>query len=352
MGLTRLAKAQKEIALMPVAIRRDNEKALEYIQFMASRTNTDVKSWDVFDRFGGEDYTVEEDGNTFRTLLKDKREIGKVFFELIEEGKNKKKEEKKSILDEMPQLVEALEERMQSQLEGRKIQLKRAITQHVRNATNYGQRMQNEHANMIRVRTELEALEGGSVVDVVRAELEDCLGEGYWTNPVFDGGFLYLNTAANVVNAHKNKKANIDITVDLGQLAVKIDLNSFAMWVIPYKNNLRTQTNHYHPHVSHGRICWGDGIDQVHQWTKDLKLGSILKLLYSLLHNYSDDAPYCHLATFKRDTTKKYGRIAEEIKHPDRRPKPKKKPTPNLDRLADAPAEEAPQIFADVPVDG
>jgi hypothetical protein len=63
-------------------------------------------------------------------------------------------------------------------------------------------------------------------------------------------------------------------------------------------------------------------------------------MLYSLLHNYSDSAPYCHLNSFKVEG-KKYGRIGEALKHPDRRKK--KKETPKLNKMAEqnaAPAEE------------
>lgn len=331
MALAKLAKVQKEISLQPPNLRKANEKALEYIQFMASRTNTDIKSWDVFDTFGGPPEPVEG-GTPRRTLLTDKREIGKVFFELIEKAKEKKKEQKKSALDEMPQLLEALQHRVEAQLEGRKATIKRTIRQHIGNAENYHTRMRREHADMLKLTYELTTLEGGDTVDIIRQELDECLKEGYWINPIFENGLLYLNTATNIINTHKNKRANVDISVDLGQFAVKIDLNSFAMWVIPYKNNLRARS-YYHPHVStNGRICWGDGSDQLHNWTSQFKIGSILKLLYSLLHNYSDSAPYCHLYCFKEEA-KKYGRIAEALKHPDRRQK-KKKATPNLEKLS------------------
>jgi hypothetical protein len=330
MALAKLAQVQKEIDAQPEGLRRANLKSLEYIQFMASRTNTDIKKWNIWEMFGAPDAE--------KTLLADKREVGKVFFEFLEKASAKK--EKKSFLDEMPELLQALQGRIEGQLTEHKNVLKRSIRTHVSRADDYYEYIKRELKAMVKCRIELEALEGGDPLANIRNGLDEVLSEGYWINPIFDGGFLYLNTASNIINTYKKKSAGVDISVDLGQFAVKIDLNSFAMWVIPYKNNLRSVSNHYHPHVStNGRICWGDGSDQVHRWTSQLDLGSVLKLLYSLLHNYSDHAPYCHLNAFK-DNSKKYGRIAEGLKHPDRRKKVKK--TPLVDKLSEqaAPAEE------------
>jgi len=329
MTLAKLAQTRKNIEDQPMPLREDNIKAFEYIQYVASRTNTDIKKWDLFERFGTEG---EE-----KTLLKDKKAINKIFFDIIEKDQENKK---KSILNEIPQLLSALQTQLEARKEERIRVLKRSVISNTQRANDYYRRFEIELENIISSQVELESLESGDPISHIRDELDDVLSQGYWINPVFEDGYLYLNTATDVVNVLKDKKRNLDIIVNLGQFSVKINLRSFQLRVIPYKNNLRS-SNHFHPFVSSdGKICWGSSREQVTKWIGELKIGSVLQLLYALLHKYSEhNRPWRPLQYFKTDV-KKYGRIAEELKHPYR----KKKKTPKLDKMAEnnAPAQEIP----------
>jgi hypothetical protein len=237
---------------------------------------------------------------------------------------------------DIPELREAIEAKVESQIANRKRDLENAVKNALARIKTYQRRIREAFSDVSTARTELERLTGNEPVDIVMQEIEEVLTEGCWINPVINDGYLYLNTKNHVVMTCKNSKANVDTTIDFGQLAVEIDLNSFCMSVIPYKNNLRYKkpgqdgSGFFHPYIcDDGEICWGNGSDQVDEWISELKIGSVLKLLYSLLMNYHEDTtPWCAIHFFRE--AKKYGRCSEDLKHPDKKKTTKKKEEPPL----------------------
>lgn len=338
MGLTRLGKAEKTILKQGEELQKANLKALEYIKFLAARTNTDIKSVNPFEAFG-------VDGAEEETLITDRREIGKIFLSQLEE---KQDERETAGLENMPELVSALKERVAATLDQKKRTLERNIRSNLSRANTYQQRVDEELNQLAQQRVELMNLNGEDPSEFVLDEVSAVLKEGYWVNPVYEDGFLYLNTKNHVVCKHTNKQTKVDITVDMGQLAVKVCLNSFQMWVIPYKNNIRAR-GHYHPNVNRsGGICWGTGVERVSNWRSELKIGACLKLLFSLLQNYAPDGgPYVPIEFFNNEG-KKYGRVSVGLQHPEKKEAARKRKEAKLKAdvaaaVAPAPAEEVPE---------
>jgi hypothetical protein len=204
-----------------------------------------------------------------------------------------------------------------------------SIKQNLDRARRYFQDGENYLGRIATNRKELLRLEGQDPTQSVLEELNDVLQEGSWINPVLEKAdgttYLYLNTRKDVVVIYKNKKAGIDLEINLGQFGVKMDLNSFQVWVIPYKNNRSVDRwgdgVFYHPHVDQGgSICWGDAREKVTAWRSTMAIGNILKMLYSLLFNYNDGNPYVHLPDFQGSRRK--GRTTDFLKHPERKKNP------------------------------
>jgi hypothetical protein len=132
-----------------------------------------------------------------------------------------------------------------------------------------------------------------------------------------------------------NKTANLDLHIDLGQLAVRIDVqNNLGFTVIPYKNNI-TVDGYFHPHVRpEGAICWGEASTAAMKNIANLELEKALRLLHSLLNSYNGASPYVQLGRFKVDGNK-LTRVADHLKHPDKRKKAKEEGIPGIATAVD-----------------
>lgn len=328
----------KVLETMPEDIRKSNIESLTYIKYLMTVTATSPKRWNIFKIFGG------EDGNE-QKLVTARNELNKRFMEALAAQKAKQVETSDEALKILPELMEAIDQGLEQSLAARKRDLDNSLERHVNQIT----RLYNDVTRQIKAMSDLsrekERLNGDNPVGTIKDELETVLKEGYWTNPILDGGWLYLNTQEEIILTQKNKAANIDIELNMGQLAVKIDMTSFRMYVIPYKNNIAVSSGSfgtvYHPHVSgEGNICWGDAGPQVAEWQAGLNLGKILKMLYSLLFTYSDSAPYVTLKQMKNDARRK-GRTSSELRHPERTAEYKAKKKAELAaKETQAPAEE------------
>ena len=285
-------------------------KSLEYIIQLAALTNTNISEWDIFELF------TAGQGK----ILVDKKEINKRFFERKSEAvaaatASANRTVKK--FTAMPELAAKLEEFSAVYLKNQERNIKRQLDDWTENVKRCFAQTEQSARELAKFRAMYDGLRTTSPADVMKKELAEVLAEGSWTNPVFYENCLYLNTKNNVSISCTNKAAGIDIRVDCGQLAVKIDLGNLYMRVIPYKNNLDAQ-GFYHPHVNReGGICWGDAGNQVSDWMGQGRIGEMLKILYSLLFNYNERNPYIAIQHFVH--TKKYGRIHHAIlKHPEK----------------------------------
>lgn len=305
-------------------------KALAYLRHIAAMTNADINRWNISGLFGENGNSEDDRINT------DKNAINKIFFQKYQEVIEKKNIDTSAPLaEEVPELQEAVLKAAASNLEYRAQGLRRSIEQHLASARTYNERVKNQLEHMHKCKQELMMLEGGDYATVIKNKLNEALSSGYWVNPVVHNNHLYLNTRNKIIISHENKSAGLDIKLDVGYLAVKINLRSFDMMVIPYKNNIRYE-NYFHPHVDHnGQICWGDAYNSVAKWREQFEIGKILQILYSLLQNYNPENPYVSVESMHAYHTK-YGRCSEELKHPDKMNLPAAQPGPTVEvvRLA------------------
>lgn len=320
---------KNKISEMTAEEKATNISILNYIKTIASSVNTDISKWNILKIFGKEEGSFN--------LISDKKEINKRFFEqynkIKEESKEAKKESSKEDTQEAQDTILNNPVVMEAIVQNAK-RSRSALITHYKNNAEYSlaemQRLlnsanikQNEYLSSMQKCKELENVQDDvSAYKKCFEKVQDLIKEKLWVNPVFEASTkcLYLNTNANIMLHEVNKAANLDLHVDLGQLAVKIDFtNGFKFTVIPYKNNIELN-GYYHPHIQHGSICWGEAQTMATKHIANLDLDKALRLLHALLNSYNPGSPYVRLAELKLNG-KKYGRTPEDLKHPDKRRK-------------------------------
>jgi hypothetical protein len=297
----------------------ESKKAFDYITLLACTTNTNLNRWDITKIFG-----TEEDNNK---LVTNKNEINKRFFETMTARASVPDMDEAT---DVPGLVEAVSEAVKMDLERQKKTALQNIKGCIDRLNRYERDINAQLHNIAGYQKTLLRLAGEDATSVMTKEIDTVLKQGVWVNPVVADGngydehgyqktgkFLYLNTAKDVIVKYRNRAAEVDMEVNFGQLAVKIDLSNLYVSVIPYKNNISYE-GYYHPHVSDmGGICWGDARGKVVTWQSKFELANIMQMLYSLLLNYNDGNPYVHLYNFQKHSTRK-GRTPDMLRHPDK----------------------------------
>jgi hypothetical protein len=316
------------LASMTAEQKAFNITALTYIKTLASSSNVNIYDWDLLEVF------AQEPGGV--NLVTDKKIINKRFFDQLDKIKKAPKEAKKV---ETPEEIEAatleVEKIKKAFIDAAKL-VRQTEIQNLKNNlwTLEDQIRRTQQAYDLSLRqfnesyTKINALEQVADIDTKYLKalegIQKVIDEGIWINPVYENGYLYLNTKTNIMLHDVNKAANLDLHIDFGQLAVRININNHMRFeVIPYKNNISVES-HYHPHVQPaGGICWGEASTASAKNIANLELDKALRLLHALLNSYNPGSPYRPMARFKIEGTK-LSRIAEGLKHPDKRKKEKK----------------------------
>ena len=296
--------------------KKANLQALSYIKQLASSTNSNINRWDILAMFSSGDGA---------NLLADKKAINKIFFEKLEKIAEKTTGDI-ALVDDLPELSNALENGFQASIENQKRLIENEMRTINESIIASHKTLEDRISKLVDTSKRLHFLaKNTDPLGEIKKEINEVLRSGCWVNPVIVGNQLYLNTKVNLILTFKNLAAGYDIAQDFGQFSVRIDLNTFGMVVVPYKNNIHVirlgdQLGHYHPHVQHtGSICWGTGHDTMVKLIKDFKIGKALELLYAVLANYNDGNPYIHLADF-RDRGKKVPTdiIPASLRHPEK----------------------------------
>lgn len=306
-----------------------NFASFNYIKTLAATTITDISAWDVLKVFGG------EDGH----LVTDKKQLNKLFFDNLEKVKEKTKK-KIQELEKLKLSLETKDEAEKALVEEASVKDKSLaqldlISTHLvttvatirsqeermaednfhhatRNLESAYRNVENQHKNVGDAQMKYLSMKKDpkEIAETIKKQLHNIVTKGVWINPIFQGNFLYLNTPTNIVLNHVNKAASVDMSLDVGQVAVKINMTQgFAMTVIPYKDNIIfTKKDNFgygfreffHPHVNvNGQICWGNASDTYVKMVKNFELDKSLILLHALLNSYSETAPYVLLSDLK-----------------------------------------------------
>jgi hypothetical protein len=296
--------------------KKANLQALSYIKQLASSTNTQISRWDILASFGS-----GEGAN----LLTDKKAINKIFFAKLEKLVEKTAGDI-ALVDDLPELSSALENGFKVSIENQKRLIENEMRTINESIIASHRALDERIAKLVDTSKRLHFItKNTDPLGEIKKEINEVLRSGCWVNPVILGNQLYLNTKVNIILTFKNPAAGYDITQDFGQLSVRVDLDTFKMNVIPYKNNIHyprygESMGHYHPHVQYvGSICWGTGQETMVKLVKDFKIGKALELLYAVLTNYNDGNPYVHLSNF-RDNGRKITAdiIPLSLRHPEK----------------------------------
>lgn len=325
------ASTAKEMKALIMAMTPEqkaaNLSALNYVRTLASSANINISEWNILSIFG------KEDGINLNT---DKKSLNKLFFEKLEKVKQEAKEAalKPEVIQSQALEVEKIKKAFveaAKRIRSAEINtLKNNVYQHEDNMRRAQATLDQALKAYQDINNKINALEQVTDVDTkyvqALAGVERVIAAGLWVNPVYEDGFLYLNTKSNVMLHEINKTAKLELHVDLGQLAVRINVASNMHFdVIPYKNNLAV-ASYYHPHVrTEGQICWGEAQTAAMKHIANLDLEKALTLLHSLINSYNPGSPYMPLARFKTEGNK-MSRVSESIKHPEKKKKPEEAP--------------------------
>lgn len=280
-----MADGYKVFSKMGDASRLKNIDAVQYIDILSNTTGIDITEWDLHEVFA-------KRGNEFNA---DRNFINKTFFE------HQAKLLSERVAAAPLTIPEEVQQRVNDYSSKTAAKQLQQISAQREQALNQAQQVYQQFETHMReayqcaVDMDRHARDGGINIGGQLTQLQT---DGFWINPVLDGKFLFMLTGQSVVNIYRNSGAGLDVRVDFGKMAARIDLESMNLIVIPFDNNIVAR-EHYHPHINRtGAVCWGTGQDAA---IRSLARGDVLtamRLLATILVNYNDGNPYVPLQTF------------------------------------------------------
>lgn len=122
----------------------------------------------------------------------------------------------------------------------------------------------------------------------------------WWTLAHIDAQQLVFLTPKHIQCSWKMPNLGVDMSVDMGQYTVGIQLNSGSIRVEPYEGNINVD-GYYHPHVSQSnQMCWGTGQKSKDMALQEQKVDVVLEIVRQILITYNPDSPYRKLEAFAR----------------------------------------------------
>lgn len=168
-------------------------------------------------------------------------------------------------------------------------------------------RLQNDYAN---VYNELREAQDQLVFNEAESKKPVTCPPEFYTNEFFqlvkvDVYYCYFVTKDVVL---VDPRPNGCSPVNLGKFLVKINPKNFAtnsVIIRPFFNNIDSG-GYYHPHVSSGRICWGNAFEPAAKGFHGRNFKQFFKVLFSLLSTYNYESPYREMERFVREQSDRY----------------------------------------------
>lgn len=114
----------------------------------------------------------------------------------------------------------------------------------------------------------------------------------------------FVNRSDVILN-YKEPKAGIDYSINCGKYMVQIYLVDMGIIFKRFQGNvLESNSGRYiHPHArDNDAPCWGNAADTVANARVKGDIGTIIKVIDSILQNYNPDSPYVSIEEFKEYT--------------------------------------------------
>lgn len=259
--------------------REAHINVVNHIDMLANSTQIDISDWNILEIFGS---------GEGKKLITDFAAVNDRFFEHY---RATRPDPKDLTLDE--RMSQRVREIAQTQVAGRILEMESNREAHFKQASKYYKEYEKEMSAGAKLGQELIVFRRDGARGP-QQQIEKILSQNFWGTPAVEGRWLYLTTNNDCVLAVKNKAAGIDLRVDLGKFAVKVDLQTLSTKVLPLEGNSHID-GHIHPYINgDGEICWGNAKSAAHRFIRSGDFVGLMTLLAALLTQYDDQGsnPY------------------------------------------------------------
>lgn len=289
----------KDIALTRYSIfnrlsepkRSEQVDAVKYIQMIAATSGIDISRWDCQDVFG--------DGKGVSSIITDKKQINKKFFERCDELR------RESPVQEVYESVDELSKRNIDEISKRYMldvaaRVENDITAMLRRAKEYYDSAESVLREAAQRRASISSCPAQRPPSL-GTQIQEVSNSSQWVYIGLRGDSVVFRTRNDVILKHKNQAAGIDVTVNFGKFDVLYSLETFLVKVKPVENNIFVH-DYYHPHVNYaGAVCWGSASDTVSKALSNLNFTQVMTILASVLNSYNADNPYKPIEVFDKE---------------------------------------------------
>lgn len=281
---------------VPAKAFNEQKSVVQYIETLATQTNTRVDQWDIGAIFGAEDRALG--------FVTDKNTINRRFFE------HKEKAPQINNTEQIDQIKELLSSQIKSNSQAqREIELK-AVRQRYITTMRSATSIESQLLELVKKGSQeysiISSLEQRDVNYEVN-QVAKMMTDKFWEFHSFDGVSLTFTTRNDVILKDVNPAAGVNLRVNMGKLKAVVPIKQiYETRVHRFLNNL-DYNGYYHPHIKGiqagtvaGVICWGNAQESARIASTQWELVSFMQLLGSLISSYSKENPYVDLVQFQR----------------------------------------------------
>jgi hypothetical protein len=261
-----------------------HQQAFQYIEQLASTTQTSIDSWNTSFLEGLD--------------LTDKRALNAAFFKQAGASESKLSEEETKALEAAVQAAEKIAANLiKARVDECRSNSEYYLTQATEYYLNFARKLSEAH------KQHREALACEGKAPQVREEFQKIFKNTFWKfHEVEAGSALSFITRSEIILTEKNPAAGIDRRVNFGLYRAKLNYGEARIHVLKHEKNVLSGS-FYHPYVNvNGNICWGNAADAAGRAIREGRWSDVMNLLASLLTTYTPEAtPYRSLFDFVRD---------------------------------------------------